>query len=247
LGLRDDLIHQSHLQQIGRGQPQSSGRLLRVVTIAPQYRRAALGRDNRIDSVLEHQHLVPDPDSQSAPRAALSRDGYYDWHAQPRHLAQVIGDGFSLAPFLGVDARISSGGVHESEDRAVELLRKLHNAKRLAIAFRFWHAKIPLFALPGRAAFLVAYDDAMLSVEARESRYDGRIIRESTISVDFGEPAEDQVYIVQRIGPVFVARQLDPFPRAERSRVPGQIRCLRFLDAPVQLLHRQLGAVRICP
>jgi hypothetical protein len=55
---------------VGRRHPHRDGGGLRLVRGAPQDRGAALGRDHRVDGILERDHDVADGDRQRAARAA---------------------------------------------------------------------------------------------------------------------------------------------------------------------------------
>ena len=140
--LADDLVDQAQRLQAVRGDAQRLGRVGRPLGRLPQDRRAALGRDHRVDRVLQHQHLVGHADGQRAARAALADDGGDDRHLELRHLEDVAADGFGLAALLGADAGIGAGRVDEGEHRQPELLGQLHQAQRLAVALGPRHAEV---------------------------------------------------------------------------------------------------------
>jgi hypothetical protein len=83
-------------------------------------------------------------------------------------------DGLGLAALLGADARVRAHRVDEREDRQAELLGRLHQALRLAVALGTRHAEVAHLAILGVVAALVADDHAGLAVEAREAADDGR-------------------------------------------------------------------------
>ena len=71
--LRDDLVDDAQGLLLGGGEAHRHGRLLGGLGGAPQDARAALGRDDRVDGVLERQHHVPDRDGQRPARSRPRR------------------------------------------------------------------------------------------------------------------------------------------------------------------------------
>ena len=80
----------------------ASGALLGAL---PQDRGAALGRDHRIDRVLQHQHLVADAIASAPPEPPSPMMVTMIGTSQLRHLVEVAADRLGLAALLGVDAR----------------------------------------------------------------------------------------------------------------------------------------------
>ena len=154
--LVDDLVDQAERLQAVRRDAQLLGGVGRALGGLPEDRGAALGRDHRVDRVLQHQHLVADADRQRAARAALADDGDDDRHLELRHLEDVAADRLGLAALLGADAGIGARRVDEREHRQAELLGQLHQAQRLAVALGPRHAEVARRALLGVAALLVA-------------------------------------------------------------------------------------------
>ena len=83
--------------------------------VAPEDRRAALGRDHRVDRVLLHQHAVGERDRDRAAGAALADHARDRRHLEPRHHGLRARDRAALAVLLGGDARIRAGRVDERE------------------------------------------------------------------------------------------------------------------------------------
>ena len=185
--LRDDAINQAKREQVLRRQPQGFCRRFRESRIAPENRGTAFGRDHRVDRILQHHHLIADADGERAARSAFARHGDDHRHAQPRHLAQVVSDGFGLAALFGVNARIGARRVDEREDRPLEFLCDFHYTQRLAITFGFGHAEVALLALLGGAALLMTDDDARLAVKARQAGDQRRVIAEAPVAMNFAE------------------------------------------------------------
>ena len=103
-GLGDDLVDQPMPEQVLGRQLQGLGRDRRLVAAAPQDRGAALGRDHRVDRVLEHQDTVGGRQGDRPARAALADDGGDDGHLQRQADLDGARDGLGLAALLGVDA-----------------------------------------------------------------------------------------------------------------------------------------------
>ena len=78
-------------------------------------------------------------------------------------------DRLGLAALLGVDAGIGARRVDQRHDRQAEAVGQLHQADRLAIAFRVGHAEIVAHAALGVGALLVAEHDHRAAAEARQA------------------------------------------------------------------------------
>src|SRR5713101_3902548 len=116
------------------------------------------------------------PTAIARARPALSVYGDDDGHGQPRHLAEVAGDGLSLAALLGVNPRVGAGRIHEGEDGPAELGGELHHAQGLAVALGLGHAEVAGEFLFGVAALLVTHDNDGPPVVARRAGDDSRIV-----------------------------------------------------------------------
>ena len=199
--------------------------------IAPHDRRAALRRNHRVDAVLLHQHAVGDGDRQRASASAFAGDGGDERHFQPRHLAQVVGDGFSLSALLGAQAGIRADDVDQRDHRTVPLLGELHEAQRLAVALRIGLAEVAIDALLGVAALLRAEHGNFPSLETRHAADHGGVVAKAAVAVDFAEVGKDALDVVQRIraawddAPVSVRSQGVNWP--EIWRRSASTRCCR--------------------
>ena len=80
--LGDDLVDDAQGLLLARRQAHRHRGLAGGLGGAPQDARAALGRDDRVDGVLERQDDVADRDGQGAAGAALARDDGHDRRAQ---------------------------------------------------------------------------------------------------------------------------------------------------------------------
>ena len=180
-------------REVGGGDLHRRGRLFGPPGVAPEDRRAALGRDHRVDRVLEHVHAVADGDGQRAAAAALAGHVDDDRRRQARHLAQVVGDRLGLPALLGVQAR----GRRRACRRSVtigpaELRRQLHHAQRLAVALRLGHAEVPVDLLLGVAALLVADDHHRPLLVEREAAHERGVVAEAPVAVQLGELGEER-------------------------------------------------------
>ena len=72
--LGHDAVDDAEGEEILRGQPQRLGGLLHLVGVLPEDRGAALGRDHRIDRVLQHRDAVGRGEGHRAAGAALADD-----------------------------------------------------------------------------------------------------------------------------------------------------------------------------
>ena len=178
-----------------------------------------------------HQHAIGDGDRQRASAAAFAGDGGDERNLQPRHLAQVVGDGFGLSALFGAQAGIRADYVNQRDHRAVPLLGELHEAQRLAIALRIRLAEVAIDALLGVAAFLRAEHGNFPALEARHAANHGGIVAKSAVAVNFAEVGKDALDVVQRIGPHGMARQFGALPWRELAR-----------DLPAQSFHALLQA-----
>ena len=76
---------------------------------------------------------------------------------------------------------------------------------------------------------------AGLAIEARKAAHDRQVIGKRAVAVQFLEVGEDLADVVERVGPLRVARDLRDLPRAEaRVDVLGKLQAL--LAEPVDLL-----------
>ena len=80
--LRDDPVDTPSSRQCAASGLNAAAAFLRLARVAPEDRGAALGRDDRVDRVLLHQHAVGDGDRDRAARAALADDARDGRHAQ---------------------------------------------------------------------------------------------------------------------------------------------------------------------
>ena len=126
--LRHDRVDDAEVVAEARRRLERGGGLLALVDVAPQDRGAALGRDHRVDGVLQHQHAIGDADRERAAGAALADHAGHGRHAQPRHREHGLGDGGRLAGLLGLDAGIRAGRVDHRHDREAEAVGEREDA-----------------------------------------------------------------------------------------------------------------------
>ncbi len=214
-GLAHHLVHQPQALQAPGGQAQLFGRILGLAGVLPQDRGAALGGDDRVGAVFEHDRAVAHADGQRAAGAALADHGADDRHLQLGHFDQVAGDGFGLAAFLGIDARPGAGGVDQGEDRQAEALGHLHQAQCLAVALRLGHAEVAHDLFLGGAAFLVADDHHRAAVDPAQAADDGLVVGEGAVAGQFLELFAEHLDVIGGVGTGRMARKLRDLPGRE--------------------------------
>ncbi len=226
-----------------RGDAQGVGRFLGLVAGLPEDGGTALGADDRINGVLQHDHLVAHADGQRAARAAFANDGGDDGHLKLRHLEDVAADGFGLAALFGVDAGVGTGRVHEREHGQLEFFGRLHETQGLAVALGLAHAEVAHGALFGVAALLLAQHHAGVAIETRQAAHDRQVVRIVAVAVQFNEVGEDVAHVVERVGALGVAGNLGDLPRAQIAvDVLGELLALfaELVDF-FRDIHRALG------
>ena len=177
--------------------------------IAPQDRRAALGRDHRVDRILEHQDPIGDAECERTARAALAdHDG--DHRAlEARHHLQRLRDRLGLATLLGAEPGIRARRVDEANDRALESRREPHEARRFAIALGARHAEVAMDVVLRVAALLVAEHEHFPFIELRDAADDRRIVAEAAIAVELDEVVHQQADVIHHVRPRRMPRELD--------------------------------------
>ena len=158
--------------------------------VAPENRRAALGRNHAVDRELLHQHAVADRDAERAAAAALAADDDDDRRVEQHHVAQVDGDRLGDAALLGLDARIRRRRVDEDDDRPAELLGQPHRAQRLAVALGPRVAEVAVDLLLGVAALDVADEQHRLALVVGEAGHDRVVVGKAAVAVDLDEVRE---------------------------------------------------------
>ncbi len=204
----------SWLQVLG-GQPHRLGRLRSLIVAAPEDRGTAFGGNDRVDRVLEHQHLVGDRERHGTARAALADD-----HADQRDRELQAGldrarDRLGLAALLGADAGMGAGRVDQRHDRQAEALGEVHQAHRLAVAFGVRHAEVVAHPALGVGALLVADHDQRAAAEARETALDRAVVAEGAIARERRVVLEQLGRVVGEMRPLGMARDLRLLPGVE--------------------------------
>ena len=123
--LGDDPVDHAELEAVPRVGLERRGGLLRLAAVAPEDRRAALGRDHRVDRVLLHQHAVGDGERDRAARAALADHAGDRRHARA---ATIRACERAIAPpwpcCSAATPGIGAGRVDQRDDREAEALRE---------------------------------------------------------------------------------------------------------------------------
>ena len=154
----------------------------RARRIAPQDRGGRLGGGDGVDRVLEHQHGVAGGDGERAARAALADDHRDVGRAERETGVGRAGDGLSLAALLGFDPGEGACGVDERDHRQAETVGKVHQPRRLAIAFRPRHAEIVLHPARCVVALLLPEDADRFALESSEAADDRFVLAEIAVA-----------------------------------------------------------------
>src|SRR5713226_3295134 len=112
---------------------------------------------------------------------------------------------------FGVIAGLSAWTIDQCDDGNSEFGSELHQAQRLAIAFRISHAAMGGFLLCRCAPAFLRNDDHRLPINFRKASDDCGIISSPAISVKFQEVRSDPRNII---------------PGGRTSRVPGELNLL---------------------
>ena len=214
-GLLDDLVDHAELAEVTGGEAQGLGGVLAAAAVAPEDARAALGRDDGVVAVLQHQHAVAHADAERATAAALADDDADRRDGEAAHLEDVLGDGPGLAALLGADAGVRTRGVDERDDGQAEAGGQLHLRERLAVALGVRHAELALEALAGVAALAVADDQEALVADAGEARGDGLVFAEEAIAVELDVLVAEVLDVVRELGTAGMAGDQAGLPRGE--------------------------------
>ena len=125
LRLGDDLIDQTELDEIRRGQPEGIRRLLGVIRITPQDRRTGLRRNDRIGSVLQNVDAVTDADAVPVGATAVTYNLTVAGATGPNFVAITPGDatGFTTSAIntTGTGSIANAGTVAVDGSRRVKL------------------------------------------------------------------------------------------------------------------------------
>ncbi len=104
------------------------------------------------------------------------------------------------------------GRVDERDDRQVELVGERHHPHGLAVALGPGHAEVAVGALGRVAALLVADDRHRAAVAAPDARDDRRVVAVEAVAVQLLEVRPEARDVVERVGAVLVAGELDRLP-----------------------------------
>jgi hypothetical protein len=185
----------------------------------------------------------PTAKAERAAAAAFAVHEHDDRRVERRHLAQVQRNRLGDAALLRFDARVGRGRVDERNHRPAELLRQLHRAQRLPVAFGLRVAEVAVDLLLGVAAstLVMADDEDRIAHVACEPGDDRMVVREPPIAADLGELREQTADVVEDRRPLRVARDEDALPGGE---VPVDFRADR-VDPPIEALDRSLPLGRL--
>ncbi len=192
----------AHRERRGRG----------LVRRPPQDARAALGRDDGVDGVLQRQDDVAHGDRERTAGAALAGDDRHDRRPEPGHEADRPGDRLGDAPLLGLGAGMRAGHVDERHDRQARSLRELHDAHRLAVALGVRHAEVAPDVLLRVGSLLLSDHDDPPAVDRREPGHDRLVVAEQPVAVELDDLLGHLRQELEDARAAQVARELHPRP-----------------------------------
>ena len=179
---RHDPVDDPEPQQLRRGQAQRLGGFLRVSAVAPQDRGAALGRDYRIDGVLQHQDGIGGGERDRAARATLADHARHHRDTDIEAGFDRPRDRLALAARLGIDTGIGARGIDKGQDRQSEPFRQPHQSARLAVAFWPRHAEIVFDPGLGVSALFGAEDQHAAAAKPADAADDCRVLGKGPVA-----------------------------------------------------------------
>src|SRR4051812_11287437 len=211
---RDDFIDDAELDHVFSRDAQSLCREIALAGVPPHDRSTALRREHRVDAVLEHEDTVSNRNGECSAGATFTSDGGDDRNFQSGHLAKIPRNRFGLSALFGTESRIRARRIHKCEQRPLELLRHLHKAQRLAIAFWIRLAEVAIDARFDVASFLMADDHNLFAGQSRYSADKGWVVAKVAVAVQLDPIGENTLHVIESVRAVRVASQLGAGPRA---------------------------------
>ena len=139
-----------------------------------------------------------------------------------------------MAAFLGAHARIRPLRIDEGQHRPAESFGQTEQAQRLAIALGPRHAEVAPDLVRYALAALVADHHDRRPPKACQPADDRRVVGEHPVAVQFHELGAQRPDVIQGVGPVGVAGELDALPRGQGTEHLGLARA-DFVFQTVQL------------
>ena len=184
-------------------------------TVFPKDGGATFRGDDGVVGVFENEYPVGHCDAERTSGTTFANDDGDDGDGDFRHVPDVDGDGFGDVAFFGFDPGICAWGVDEGDDGHAELFGHFHDAEGFAVAFWVGATEVAKDVFLGIAAFLLADEHDRAAVKFGGSAYDGRVVPEVAVAVDFLEIGKSVLEVVQGIGALGVAGELDFLPGGE--------------------------------
>ena len=195
-----DLVDHAEPEEVLGGDLERFRGALPLARVLPENRGAALGGDDGVDGVLEHQHPIGEADRKRAARATFADNRGDDGRLQRGHFDQAAGDRFRLASFFRAESRIGARRVHERDDGRAEFGGQPHQPHRLAVALGMRHAEVAIQVLLGIPAFLMTDHHDAGAIEPRPPSHNRRVVPIEPVAVELDEVGEDGVHVVERVG-----------------------------------------------
>lgn len=198
-----------------------------VGAVSPEDGCAAFGWDDGEVGILHDEEAVADGDAEGAARAAFADDDGEDGGLEESHLHEVAGDGFGDVALFAADASVGGLGVYEADHWELEALGHLHEAEGFAVAFGVGHAEVAGEVFAGVSTLLLGNDHDGFAVEEGGAADEGLIVPKGAVSVELLKIGKDGLNVVEGVGALRVAGELDALPSGEA----GIDFLLLFLDA----------------
>ena len=98
---------------------------------------------------------------------------------------------------------------------------ELHHPHGLPVPLGIRHPEVPVRALADVPPLLVSNEHDRAPVEAGKARDDRRIVGERAVSVQLDEVVADPLHVVERVGTILMACELDRVPDLVLTRLGG--------------------------
>ena len=204
-GFVHDFVDQAERLETVCGDAEGIGSGFGFFARFPQNGGTAFRADDRVNRVLQHQHLVGHRNRQRTTRSAFANDGGDDGHLKLGHFENIAANGLGLATLFGVDPRVSAGRVDKSKDRKLEFFGGLHQAQGFAVALGLAHAKVAQGTFFGVTPLLLANHHAGLAIETGQPPDDGQVVGKVAVTVHLDKVGEDAFDVIQGVGTLRVA------------------------------------------
>ena len=216
-GFGYDFIHEAELKKVFRRNAKSLGRLGCKGPVFPKNTGAPFGRDDGVVRVFEDENAVRHSDPKGAATPALPYDNGDNGDPEIEHFTDIDGDGLGDVTLFAGDTGEGSRSVDKGDDGEAKAVGQTHQAKSLSIAFGVSAAEIAAKIFFCVAAFLVTKKDDALLVEGGQTSDQGPIFAKGAVSAELEDVSGPVFEVVEEVGALGMADDLDSLPRGEIS------------------------------